>query len=106
MSFDPSSQQSKPEAEKDGAPGGPARLSLLPIIAGTLVLTVLTVAGAWAFGGLAGVSTKGIIALILGVTLSYALGVGLMAAIFHSRRFYDEDAHSAARDQFKDHHDP
>jgi len=102
MILDPTGQQ--PEG-KDSSGSGPARLGLLPIIAGTLLLTVATVAGAYVFGGLTGVSTKGIIALILGVTFSYALGVGLMAAIFHSSRFYDESAHKAAREQFKDHLD-
>ena len=102
MSLYPTGQQSK---GKDSSGSGPARLSLLPTVAGTLLLTIATVAGAYVFGGLTGVSTKGIIALILGVTLSYGLGVGLMAAIFHSSRFYDESAHKAAREQFKDHLD-
>lgn len=72
------------------------------IIAGTILIDVLTLVGTYVFGGFEGLSTGGAMALILGVTFSYALGVGLMAAIFYSSRSYDEQAHTAARDQFSD----
>lgn len=81
------------------------RMDLPKIIAGTLLLVVLTVIGTYVFGGFAGLSTGGVMALILGVTLSYALGVGLMVAIFHSSRFHDDSAHNAALDHFKDRRD-
>jgi hypothetical protein len=81
---------------------GPARLSLARVIGGTSLLAVLTILGTYVFGGFSGLSAGGVMALILGVTLSYALGVGLMVAIFHSSRFYDEAAHHAALDHFKD----
>ena len=67
-----------------------------------MVLAVLTIVATYIFGGFTGLSTGGVMALILGVTFSYALGVGLMVAVFHSSRFYDESAHNAALEQFKD----
>lgn len=79
-----------------------ARIGLARIIAGTLLLDVLTIAGTYVFGGFTGLSAGGVVALILGVTFSYALGVGLMVAVFYSSRFYDESAHEAALDHFKD----
>jgi hypothetical protein len=88
----------------DMAPAQAPPLSLPKIIAGTLLLAILTVAGTYVFGGFAGMSARGVMALILGVTLSYALGVGLMAALFHSSRFHDESAYKATLDQFKDRH--
>jgi hypothetical protein len=81
---------------------GMARLSLPKIIGGTVALALLTVLGTYIFGGFHGLSLGGVMALILGVTMSYALGVGLMVAVFYSSRFYDEGAHQAALDHFKD----
>ena len=72
------------------------------IVVGTVLLAILTVLGTYLFGGFEGLSAGGAMALIVGVTLSYALGVGLMVAVFYSSRFYDEDAHRAALDHFKD----
>jgi predicted lipid-binding transport protein (Tim44 family) len=83
----------------------PARPSLAKIIGGTVALAALTIIGTYVFGGFSGLSAGGVMALILGVSLSYALGVGLMVAVFYSSRFYDEDAHNAALEQFKDRHD-
>lgn len=84
------------------AKGNAVLFGLSRIIGGTILLAVATIIGTYAFGGFKGLSTGGVMALILGVTLSYALGVGLMVAIFHSSRFYDDSAHNAALDQFKD----
>jgi hypothetical protein len=84
------------------AANGVAQLSLAKIIGGTVVLALLTVLATYVFGGFHGLSAGGVMALILGVTLSYALGVGLMVAVFYSSRFYDESAHGAALDHFKD----
>lgn len=92
----PSSSPSLP-ADDNGAGVG-----FTKIIAGTVMLAALTVIGTYVFGGFEGLSSGGVMALILGVTLSYALGVGLMAAIFHSSRSYDDTAHNAALDHFKD----
>lgn len=97
-SANPSSN--RPDSPRTNAPN----LSLPKIIGGTLLLAVLTVIGTYVFGGFTGLSAGGVMALILGVTLSYALGVGLMVALFHSSRFYDDSAHNAALDQFKDRH--
>jgi hypothetical protein len=80
----------------------PAPLGLAKIIGGTIVLAALTIIGTYVLGGFQGLSSGGVLALILGVTFSYALGVGLMVAIFHSSRFYDESAHRAALEHFKD----
>jgi len=91
---------SGPHVPPTNAPG----LSLPKIIGGTLLLAILTVIGTYVFGGFTGLSVGGVMALILGVTLSYALGVGLMVALFHSSRFYDDSAHNAALDHFKDRH--
>lgn len=42
----------------------------------------------WLFNGLngLGLSTHGVIALVLGITISMGLGVGLMALVFYSNR--------------------
>lgn len=88
-------------ADHPDAAGQALALSLPKIIAGTLLLAILTVAGTYVLGGFAGLSVHGVMALILGVTLSYGLGVGLMVAVFHSSRFYDDSAHDAALDHFK-----
>jgi hypothetical protein len=98
-------KNSESAADRPGmAPAQAPALSLPKIIAGTLLLVVLTVGGTYVFGGFAGLSARGVMALILGVTLSYALGVGLMAALFHSSRFHDESAHGATLEQFNDRH--
>ena len=48
---------------------------------------------AWAFGGIdtEGVSTHGIIAIILGTMFTVLVGVGLMALIFYSDRSGQDD---------------
>jgi hypothetical protein len=54
----------------------------------------------WAIGGFAdsGLSGHGWVALALGIIFTSALGVGLMALVFHSaRRNYDEDVHRIGR---------
>jgi|GEM_PF-2102349 len=91
-----------PSGHREPIDTGLARISLGKIIGGTTALAVFTVIGTYIFGGFTGLSVGGAMALILGVTLSYALGVGLMVAIFHSNRFYDESAHHAALEHFKD----
>jgi hypothetical protein len=83
-------------------PAASTPFSLARVIAGTIALALLTIIGAYAFGGFTGLSGSGVMALILGISLSYGLGVGLMVAVFHSSRFYDESAHNAALEQFKD----
>lgn len=100
----PERKTSKPSA-LPAAKGSAARIGLSKIIAGTILLAVVTIVATYVFGGFKGLSVGGVTALILGVTLSYALGVGLMVAIFHSSRFYDDSAHNAALDQFKDRRD-
>jgi hypothetical protein len=72
---------------------------------GALVLTILVglllVCGgsaywAWQELGDVEIGTNGLIALGLGVVMTFALGAGLMALMFYSaRRGYDERAHEA-----------
>lgn len=81
------------------------KVPLAKIIAGTVALDILTLVGTWGFGGFSTMSAHGIAALIIGVTLSYALGVGLMVAVFYSSREMDDSAHHATRGQFKDNRD-
>lgn len=104
------STPSRPSKSFDGrepsTASSSANISIGKIVAGTVLLALLTIAGTYVFGGFTGLSAGGVSALILGVTFSYALGVGLMVAVFHSSRFYDEDAHKAALDHFKDRQDP
>lgn len=97
--------QPSPSA-RPGQVSSPAtdRYSVSKIIGGTVALAALTILGTYIFGGFTGLSGAGVMALILGVTFSYGLGVGLMVAVFHSSRFYDESAHNAALEQFKDRH--
>ena len=49
-------------------------------------IDVLTILATWLLGGFAGLSAAGAGALIVGVTASFALGIGLMVAVFHSSR--------------------
>lgn len=91
-----------PHSTAQKLPGEKTQMGLSKIVAGTVLLALLTVLGTYIFGGFEGLSTGGIMALILGVSFSYALGVGLMVILFHSSRFYDDSPHNAALDQFKD----
>jgi hypothetical protein len=81
------------------------KVPLAKIIGATIVLDILTLLGAWLFGAFADISEHGAAALIVGVTLSYALGVGLMVAVFYSSREMDDSAHTATKDQFKENRD-
>lgn len=80
-------------------------IPLTKIIVGTIILDILTLLGTWIFGGFSAMSEHGVGALIAGVTLTYALGVGLMVAVFYSSRAMDDSAHNATRDQFKENRD-
>jgi ABC-type multidrug transport system permease subunit len=59
---------------------------IFSIVCTAIVTTVLV--GLWLTGvfGDMGLSIHGVIALLLGVTLTVFLGVGLMALVFHSGR--------------------
>jgi hypothetical protein len=81
------------------------KVPLAKIIAATVALDILTLVGAWLFGAFAEISQHGAAALIIGVTFTYALGVGLMVAVFYSSREMDDTAHSATKDQFKENRD-
>jgi hypothetical protein len=74
---------------------GPSRISL-----GTLAIVLLTILAAWLLGAFEGLGVGGGFALVLGITVSYAVGIGLMAAVFYSNRDHDQAAHDAALDRF------
>jgi hypothetical protein len=76
------------------------------VIVIVLALTVLLLGGGYAFGAFEGIGWHGIGALILGVTLSLALGVGLMVLMYASNRSHDEEAHLAAKSTFRDETEP
>jgi hypothetical protein len=63
--------------------------------AGAVVVVLAVLMGsAWTGLGDAGMSTAGWVALSLGVLVTLALGIGLMALVFIShRRGYDEGGH-------------
>jgi hypothetical protein len=75
-------------------------ISLSQIVLGTVGIAVLTILGAWIFGGFEGLGSGGAFALIIGIVVSYAVGVGLMAAVFYSNRRHDQAAHDAASGEF------
>jgi hypothetical protein len=63
-------------------------------------LIAVVLAMLWAIGGFedSGLSAHGWVALFLGITLTSALGVALMALVFYSdRKNYDDDANRAGR---------
>jgi hypothetical protein len=78
------------------------RSDLYKIIVVVLITAVVLLGGAYAFGAFEGLGGHGIGALIVGVTASLALGIGLMALMFASSRKHDEEAHRAAKKMFKD----
>lgn len=63
----------------------------------TVSLTVFVLLGTWVLGGFEGLSGHGVAALIAGVLVAIAVGVGLMTVVFISAREHDEAAHSATR---------
>jgi hypothetical protein len=71
------------------------------IALGALAMTLLTIFGAWLLGAFEGLGVGGGFALVFGVTVSYAVGIGLMAAVFYSNRGHDQAAHDAALERFK-----
>jgi hypothetical protein len=79
------------------------KLSLVSqVVVGVLGLSLVVLVAAYFLGGFEGLTESGAGALIFGVIASFAVGVGLMATIFYSSRFYDEAAHYAAMDEFEE----
>ena len=62
------------------------------VIAGAVLLAVVAaIAGLWADIGESEISLAGWVAMGLGITVTLALGIGLMALVFiSSRRGYDD----------------
>jgi hypothetical protein len=72
---------------------GKSRSFWLAIVAAAAALGVIVVViGLWAGAGNSQISAAGWVAMILGVVLTLALGIGLMSLVFFSsRRGYDDD---------------
>jgi hypothetical protein len=72
-----------------------AHSSVAVVIAGAVILVVaVVVATSWTGIGNADISPAGWFAMVLGVLVTLALGIGLMALVFISnRRGYDELGH-------------
>jgi hypothetical protein len=62
------------------------RETIIRIAAGAVGLILVLLALTWAFGGYAGMSTTGGIALTLGITVTVGLGIALMVLVFYSSR--------------------
>jgi hypothetical protein len=75
------------------------RQGIVRIAAGCAAGIAALLALTWLFGGFAGLTGAGVIALTLGITVTVALGVGLMALLFYSSRSErDEAVHRAIRE--------
>lgn len=61
----------------------------------------MSILGAWAFDAFEGLGAGGALALIIGIVASFAVGVGRMAAVFHSSRRHDQAVHDAASGEFR-----
>ena len=73
---------------------------LVTFAAFNAALLAVVLAMLWAVGSFedSGLSTQGWIAMFLGIALTSALGVALMALVFYSaRKDYDDDADRAGR---------
>jgi len=77
-----------------------SRSVLYKAIVYVVVLTLLVLGGTYALGGFEGLSGHGVGALIAGVAISFAVGVGLMVLMYASRE-YDEAAYRAAEDNLE-----
>jgi hypothetical protein len=75
-------------------------ISFPQIVLGTAAIALLTILGSWALGAFEGLGTGGSFALIIGIIVSYAVGVGLMTAVFYSSHRHDQAAHDAASGEF------
>jgi hypothetical protein len=78
------------------------RTDFYKVVIIVLVLTALLLGGSYAFGAFEGIGWHGIGALVVGVILSLALGIGLMVLMYASSRSHDEEAHFAAKETFRD----
>jgi hypothetical protein len=111
--FFPGSASDNPALENKAGAGNatadrgfsvPQSLARIPrwigqIIAATVLLILLLIAFAWAFGAFNGMSAQGDIALILGITFAMGLGIGLMTLVFYSSRIgRDETVNHPTRD--------
>lgn len=68
-------------------------LILITVLGGLLVASAVAIAFAWTGIADTEISRHGILALVLGVTFTLALGVGLMFLVFYSSRHgYDDEA--------------
>jgi hypothetical protein len=77
------------------------RTDLIRTIVLVTCLTLVVIGGAFALGAFHGLSGHGVAALIAGIAISIAVGVGLLALMYASNREHDERAHFAARENFR-----
>jgi cation transporter-like permease len=83
-------EANRPEANRPG-PNRRAIWIAVAVAAAVVAGVITVVAGLWAEVGDSEISTAGWVAMVLGVLVTVALGVGLMALVFiSSRRGYDE----------------
>jgi hypothetical protein len=68
------------------------RQSVVRIIAGAAAVVVALILATWALGGFSGLTPAGVVALVLGITLTIGLGIGLMALVFYSSRSERDEA--------------
>jgi hypothetical protein len=73
--------------------------AIVRIAAGGAGVIVVLLALTWLFGGFSEMGGAGVAALTLGIILTVALGIGLMALLFYSSRSErDEAVHHAVRE--------
>jgi hypothetical protein len=77
------------------------RSILLRTVIYVVVLTLMVLGGTFLLGGFEGLSGHGVGALIAGVAVSFAIGVGLMVLMYASSREHDEAAHRAGGENFE-----
>lgn len=66
-------------------------LLLIAALIGLLLLALGVATAMWIEAGDASISLHGVIALLLGVVVALALGIGLMALVFYSSRHGHDD---------------
>lgn len=65
---------------------------LVAVLGGFLIAALWFAVDAWIRLGDVEISAHGIFAMVLGIVLTFAVGAGLMAALFHSSRSGHDEA--------------
>ena len=89
---DPDRSHPDPPRQAGQARGGAGSTAIAVVVVAVVVGAVFAaLAGLWAGLGDSEISASGWVAMVLGVLVAVALGIGLMALVFiSSRRGYDE----------------